>query len=816
MYVRSTYMKNILLLLITVSFFGQKANTQSTSVLHGNKCRAFVSNNGENFRNELQATVVPFSRLNQPESLFSSSIWMGGYDTKDELQVAAYTYTSFWDKGYRPGPLPSETQVSPDTSIAKWDHNFKVYGQDILRHLMDAEDGRVDIQRQSIFAWPAKGNKYYSEYYGINLSEVTVDLAPFADLNGNQKYEPELGEYPHVPELSLNTIPSVLIWSVYNTANFNTWKPERNMKIEIQQTSWSINCVENFLDQTVFISYNLINRGEDLKEFRFAQMVDYELGNDNDNYFGIDTSYKIVYVYNKDNDDENPKSLPVTPKSHYDNNPSVITISMLNQDLSRLMFYNQSSIYHFTPATLEPSSDIGFYHLMDGKWLDGKPLHNGRQGYTTQNIDVTKYAFPGDPLNSTGWTMYDSDLTPHQNIVMADHFETTQGKFLKNSSHRVGFVYTLYSDTTLNNLEKINPSLVNKAEILNAFEEGLPNCSLKEASCDAVYPGDTNKDGVVDYLDAVNILRFLNDTGSTRDHNYSFIGREANDWISKDPNDINAKHADIDGNGIVEILDLEYLEIHDGQKYDCGQQNEYRCEISESSPLYITTTTDTIYDEQKLLNINVHTDIKYPIAGISFELIYDYDIFGIGVSTNIPTLWLRDSVKNVQYDKLTQNGFQVVSYTSTKNDELIKDHPANVLFSSIHIEVHLPDTSDINYTELKICRPIIYYKDRKPDTLQGYSKKLYFSDDVVITSSSDVSEIPLTIYPNPAQDRIFIKTNLDPINEIQIWDIHGRKVNSTDIFANQWLDVSTLANGLYFVTYSYNGEAFTKKLQIVR
>jgi hypothetical protein len=93
-------------------------------------------------------------------------------------------------------------------------------------------------------------------------------------------------------------------------------------------------------------------------------------------------------------------------------------------------------------------------------------------------------------------------------------------------------------------------------------------------------------------------------------------------------------------------------------------------------------------------------------------------------------------------------------------------------------------------------------------TLRGTEEPYYFPTDInlmfytrdvepqiVVTSAED--NLDWSVYPNPVTDRFFINTSSEVPVSIQVFDRHGRKVQQGT--NNQYIDVSSLSNGLYFV-----------------
>jgi hypothetical protein len=76
----------------------------------------------------------------------------------------------------------------------------------------------------------------------------------------------------------------------------------------------------------------------------------------------------------------------------------------------------------------------------------------------------------------------------------------------------------------------------------------------------------------------------------------------------------------------------------------------------------------------------------------------------------------------------------------------------------------------------------------------------------------------LSIYPNPATDRIWIRVPDNFVGQelpVQIYDSSGRQLQSTVLHSHE-LDLSGLAPGLYYIRALMAGEAYFTKLMINR
>ena len=104
--------------------------------------------------------------------------------------------------------------------------------------------------------------------------------------------------------------------------------------------------------------------------------------------------------------------------------------------------------------------------------------------------------------------------------------------------------------------------------------------------------------------------------------------------------------------------------------------------------------------------------------------------------------------------------------------------------------------------------PFRCYSDNNLGTFQVTN---FPSCDFVIGIDEQTEKINIDIFPNPSSDVIFIKTEI-PFTKVEILDFWGRIVY-TSAFQN-FIDISKLSSGLYFVNVSNNDSRSMTKIEV--
>jgi hypothetical protein len=163
-----------LFLLFIVSSYSQ-SNKKKT--LAANEVSALFNSNGILFQN--QAAGVAGYEIPKGTGLntfFSASIWIAGKDENDTMRLAALRYGQGRD--FFPGPFTLQPNIQQNLDY--------LYQWEISCHIANFNNPYY-IMPDDIRTWPGNGDT------SLGISQ---NLAPFVDLNGDNIYSPENGEYP--------------------------------------------------------------------------------------------------------------------------------------------------------------------------------------------------------------------------------------------------------------------------------------------------------------------------------------------------------------------------------------------------------------------------------------------------------------------------------------------------------------------------------------------------------------------------------------------------------------------------------------------
>jgi hypothetical protein len=114
---------------------------------------------------------------------------------------------------------------------------------------------------------------------------------------------------------------------------------------------------------------------------------------------------------------------------------------------------------------------------------------------------------------------------------------------------------------------------------------------------------------------------------------------------------------------------------------------------------------------------------------------------------------------------------------------------------------------EVNKTYCKLYVPKGSYDAYKN---ASYWREFYNIIEEDATGIEDVSMQNISLYPNPAKDDLFISSD-SPIEKIEIYNLSGLRILAEANFAKK-IDVSHLANGIYFVRIYSESAVVTQKI----
>lgn len=439
---------NVLMLASTMMFISQAhAQYFHYDSLEVNNLSVIIESNGDMHRDTSGALLSNMPASSNSRAIHRQCLWMGGYDENVELRLAANTHRQTGND-YWPGPVGNNYNTIFDEMYDKVWHLKK---SDIENHINQYNTAGYIIP-DDIENWPANGNTANGE---------ATNLAPYQDINSNDIYEPELGEYPLIRG-------DEALYVIYNDdRNIHTETGGQKIKAEIHHMLYAYNSNgEEFNDNTVYSHYEIYNRSAlNFPNFYVSNFADIDIGYYADDYTGTEVSKNLIYGYNQSNYDLVNNGTYYS--DGYGNNPPAFGHVLLNQNMVYSMCYNNN------PNTISgnPNHYNDFYNYMRAKWKNGASIINPVDSTTSNYI----YTDSPDTLDINNWSEINS---PDLSSISDKRIISTIYKLNFGPGDKICMDNAIIfaHDTTLSHLAQVSHLFNLTDQVQNFYDNQYDNC----------------------------------------------------------------------------------------------------------------------------------------------------------------------------------------------------------------------------------------------------------------------------------------------------------------------------------------------------
>lgn len=781
---------------------------QATETMHVNRLRmphlrpgAFIG--GYPMYNP-SAVTADYDGLPQPTAgLFASSIWVGGLDEAGQVRVSATTFPSDNDFHFVAGPFGLSA-----SACGRWDRFWSVSRTALAAHRTDVADGNLDDPLPEILAWPGRGNPHFAAQNGFDLPNATDEFAPFFDADGDGIYDPFVGDFPHPNGVDTALAPGEIIWNLFSDPQPGVFvSPDLPGMggFEYQWTAWATACADtsDVLNDAVFFSLRLTNRtGERRDSVVLGLWSDVDIGNDANDAYGTAPDLSTFYGFNFSKNDSLSWWAAIGNSNQKNTMPPAVAWTFLNSPLFKSMHYMGGWIDCApNPATLKPDGAIGHYNTLNGRWKDGRPLIREGEGYPftwpDPSAETTNFVFDGNPLDSSGWTVFDPNsvspiCSPHQ--LASVYLDAMP----PNASKTIDYAFSYHRGPGLDHLQNVGYLFQRVAGLRQRYAQKFADDCAPEPLCqadDCVWPGDANRDGIVNHCDILPIGVALGKTGLPRPGFTTWEGKTAPDWGQLFNQTYDLKHTDANGDGSVGLPDAGVVRDFYGLKKPDYQEVD----------VYPAGTDVAIENLNLSINPdNVETgDVPYlrikgfglgDYRGLAMTLEWDtvyWDIYNVaqlppfsflysGLSCRVLSKGNFD-ISRVRFDSLTA-GTTVLSALSLRAKALPLGTPP------------------LTYIRLKNIKGI--RADGSEIPLGSWPRQFCFGGGCAVGTDESIGNQSVRVFPNPASHAIHVETDGVPVLWLALLDAAGRTVRAPFLEENSPAAICPtdgLPGGLYFL-----------------
>jgi len=726
-------------------------------------------NGGKTWVDGMPPFQVDYDGSPKPSAgLESAGLWLGALDSAGQVRVSGARYP--WvEYSFTTGPLTGDWPADSLGSL-RWDRFFRVDRAELEAHRADwFDNGVLDAPLPAITGWPGRGNPHFEKQYGFPLPDG--DLAPFVDWNGDGMYNAYDGDYPHPSGLNPDVLPGEIIWNVFNDAYGNFL--DVPLGVEIHQSAWALTCDDSLLNETIFISFRIINRSGAALDSTVAGLWMLPLiGDQYDDAFGTSVAQNSMFLYGMDNTDTT-SHYSWNGKYTFGENPPAFSFTSLNRPLHTSTYHYEIVLCSPPPEWRNPYYPLEVFRNLNGYWKYGTPQTFGGNGYDYLNIGnpPARFIFPGDPNDAGSWSQIHNVgfFSCPQDVAVLPSILI--GRLEPGASATLDFAFSYHRGAGLNHLQNVSYLYDRVDELQQLYDQQFTGaCSYATCVEDCVWPGDTNRDGIVDHLDLLPLgVGWDTENGPVRSGLCTWAPHDAPDWDISFDGKYDYKHLDANGDGRMDSLDRQVL-------YNfLGLQTPEYVSPPDSFPkgpeviVYhagLPAVEPNNIKPENTVIVRVRPLNPSEVYGMAFTAVYDSAYWEIMPANS--SIAMQSPLRFIQH-KPGEVTFAAI-FTDKKSN--FKDK--NVWFNSALRAKSISDTlPDSTFIRLKNIRGI---RANGSEIIMGANALRYCfgAGCPSIIPTHEIREPVIQYFPNPASDRLTIQSPGMQWSNLEVFDTSGR------------------------------------------
>ena len=345
-----------------------------------------------------------------------------------------------------------------------------------------------------------------------------------------------------------------------------------------------------------------------------------------------------------------------------------------------------------------------------------------------------------------------------------------------------------------------------------------PNCTdyaeIEPVDCipGAVWPGDANTDNTAQHFDLLNIGIAFGFQGPDRSEiSTEWTAFQAEDWEQSFSDGVNYKHADCNGDGVIDAEDKEAILENFGLEHGNPVDFEPLPSTDLDPPIFVDVPEPGDLENGQNFQIPVvlgtEEDPVNDIYGIAFTIEFDPEFIDpTSLDIIFPPSWFgEENVNLITLDKkLEEEGKLYIAISRTDQNNVSGYGQIAMLIGIVD------DIAGVYETELGIADIQGLSHDQDQMTFRAPTEVL--SLDYPETVGRIDLRRNLRIYPNPTSDIIEVTTKYNfPIQELAVLNARGAQLLSAQKGEDR-ISLKDLPGGIYILRVKIMDEVFHEKI----
>jgi hypothetical protein len=331
-----------------------------------------------------------------------------------------------------------------------------------------------------------------------------------------------------------------------------------------------------------------------------------------------------------------------------------------------------------------------------------------------------------------------------------------------------------------------------------------------------VLPGDANDDKKVSLTDVLKIGIAYGATGTARPGaSNKWTKQAAYDWSKSFKSGVNYKHADCNGDGVVDTSDLAVIAKNFGKKSSGKTVNPVT--LAGALPtMYLVANKDTFNPGD-----TAHIQIMFGTAtqpanntyGVSFQLQFNpANVLPGSMMLKTGNSWLSIQPNDLMAFNNTDYNSGLGNLAISRMNQVAVSGNGKIGDMTLVVKGDVVGKDEVaRMLQLNIVEPQAIDPDENITDLNSENLTLAINDKATSVANTELKANHIKVYPNPSNGNFTIDLQNGRADRIEITDVMGR----TQVIINQpqgsMINVSSaasLAKGMYVVRV-YNGNNIT-------
>ncbi|MEL6843845.1 MAG: T9SS type A sorting domain-containing protein, partial [Bacteroidota bacterium] len=360
----------------------------------------------------------------------------------------------------------------------------------------------------------------------------------------------------------------------------------------------------------------------------------------------------------------------------------------------------------------------------------------------------------------------------------------------------------------------ISTPQINSTGGLQASEGFLQPLPLLAAPLsDSIWPGDANNDGIADQYDLLTLGIGYGSTGPSRPNaSLNWTAQWAPDWTDSLLSNVNYKHLDCNGDGIINADDTLAINLNFGLTHNKTDHLDPR-----GLPLTLTIEEDSVGVGDTLnmiIELGNDTMPATDVYGLAFSVNLDTSVFQLPTArVNYSNSWFGlKNVDMITLDKSLEAEQQLV-VAMVGTDQNDRQGFGRVGKISIIMIDDLAGKRDL----FELIKPSL--GEARLINAKGELVKLNtFSQDSAVLFERTLGldsqlDLGVQIYPNPSDDMVQIKMDRQMASGYQLRTLHGQLIKQSDqAFREAVIPLEGLAKGWYLLQVRVGERIYSERI----